>query len=131
MSMKKRTKGDQFVNKVDMNKICIDFITFYYTTLQNNCDELLNSPLWKPYTKMNIDGMSCNFDLIVKFHKNLVGSNIEIISHQFVPDGSRRLDIMVKGKITKNYENKMFVQSFALIEYKKTFFIKLIQFYFI
>ena len=123
--------GDQFVNKTDMNKICNDFLNFYYNTWRLNVQQLITSPIWKPHSKINIEGRAMPPHEAVQFHQNFQGAVFEKISHQFVPDGSRRLDIMVKGRISKGGHSKIFVQCFALVELKGSFFIKSTQFYFI
>ena len=131
MANRMKKSGDQFVNKVDMGKTCDDFLIFYYNTWRLNVQQLITSPIWKQNTKINLEGRSLTPQETVQFHQNFQGAIFEKISHQFVPDGSRRLDIMVKGRITKGNQSKFFVQSFALVELKGTFYIKSTQFYFI
>ena len=130
-SGRKKKSGDQFVNNVDMNQICNNFIEFYYKNWMTNVRGLVQSPIWKPYTKVNVDGTSLLPQQTVQYLTNLQGSKFELISKQFVPDGSRRLDIMIKGKITKNSITKFIIQSFALIEIKGQFYLKSTQIYFI
>jgi hypothetical protein len=127
----KKTSGDQFVNKVDMKQVCNNFLKFYYNTWSTNVPQLVSSPIWKHHTKININGNSVTPQQAVQFHQNFQGAVFDSFSHQFIPDGSRRLDILVKGRISKSGHSKVFVQSFALVELKGNFFIKSTQFYFI
>lgn len=131
MASKRGKKGSQFVNNVDMEKVCSNFLVFYYKNWMVNVDLLFKNPIWKPFTKINIDGKSMSPQDTIRFHKNLQGGKFEKISYQFVPDGSRRLDIMMKGKITKSGISKFIIQSFALIEIKGQFYLKSTQIYFI
>ena len=131
MASKRGKIGSQFVNNVDMNKVCNDFLAFYYNTWRTNVPQLIASPIWKPHSKINIDGSQLTPQQTIQFHQNLQGAHFEKISHQFVPDGSRRMDIMVKGRVSKNGHTKIFVQCFALVELKGSYFIKSTQFYFI
>ena len=131
MASKRGKNGSQFVNNVDINKVCNDFLHFYYKNWMENVDLLFKNQIWKPFTKINIDDKSLTPQQTIQFHKNLQGGIFERISYQFVPDGSRRLDIMVKGKITKSGITKFIIQSFALVEIKGNFYLKYTQIYFI
>lgn len=124
---KKPNNGEQLVNKKDLNLICTEFINFYYKKITENLDELFNNNLWKSYSIVNLDG--CNLEHLdfINFCNNFLGKEINILSYQFVPDGSRRLDIMVKCSVDEN----IFVQNFALVEVKENFYIKSTQIYFI
>lgn len=126
-----KKKGNQFLNKVDMSKISNDFIISYYNTWKNDVHKLVTSPIWKTNTKVNLDGKNLTPQETVYFHQNLQNAHFENIHHQYVSDGSRRLDIMVKGKVSKGGHYKIFVQTFALVELKGTFYIKSTQFFFI
>lgn len=128
---KKPTKGDQFINKNDLNKITNDFINFYYKNWMENTNILFANPIWKPYTKINVDGVSLNPQQTVQFHKNLEKGSFKLDKYQFVPDGSRRIDIMVKGVMTKKGISKNIVQVFALVEVKKQFYLKSMQIFII
>lgn len=127
----KQTKGDQFVNKVDLNKITLDFITFYYNTWINNVDKLFSHQMWKSYTVINIEGTKLNPHDTVQYFKRFQGATFSVESYQFAPDGSRRLDIMVKGIMTQSGITKTLVQTFALIEIKGEFYLKSTQIYFV
>jgi len=128
---KKITKGDQFVNKADLGKVTDDFIKFYYSNWMMNVNALFAHPMWKNYTYINVEGSKLNPQQTIQYHKGFQGSHFQMEGYQFVPDGSRRVDIMVKGKMTKGGITKTLVQTFALVEVKGSFYLKSTQIYFI
>ncbi|ADO67510.1 hypothetical protein crov476 [Cafeteria roenbergensis virus] len=127
----KQTKGDQFVNKVDLKKITHDFITFYYNTWINDVNKLFSHPMWKSYTIINIEGTKLNPLETVQYFKRFEGATFSIENYQYAPDGSRRIDIMSKGIMTQSGITKTLVQTFALIEIKGDFYLKSTQIYFV
>lgn len=131
MAARKTTSGDQFVNKVDLNQICNNFITNYYNFWVTDINKLLSSDMWKPHTKFSIEGKNVSAQEAVLFHHKLTGCTFKLLNKQFIPDGSRRLDIMVKGLFTKNNLSQQLVQTFALIEVRGTFYIKSTQIFLI
>ena len=128
---KKITKGDQFVNKANLSKICEDFTKFYYNTWVTDVSKLFTNKIWKSYTFINVEGTKLTPQQTVEYHKKFQGSRFEMIGYQFVPDGSRRIDILSKGRMTKYGITKILVQTFALIEIKGSFYLKSSQIYFI
>ena len=129
--MSKVTKGDQFVNTANLKKVTNDFIKFYYSNLITNVDALLSHPMWKSFTFINVEGSKLSPKQTIQYYKGFEGSHYQIEGYQFVPDGSRRVDIMAKGKMTKGGITKTLVQTFALIEVKGSFYLKSTQIYFI
>lgn len=123
--------GEQLVNKVDLNKITIDFIKFYYGKWMESCDDIIASNMFKPNTKINIDGKTFNLPEFYSFLKTFEKSNYRMESYQFVPDGGRRVDIMTKGILTKDSIKKTMIQNIALIECRGGFYIRSTQIYFI
>jgi len=128
---KKLTKGDQFINKANLSKITDDFIRFYYNTWVTDVSRLFTNKIWKSYTYINVDGKKLTPEQTVSFHKKFQGCHFQMVSYQFVPDGSRRIDILSKGKMTKGGITKFIIQTFALIEIKGNFYLKSTQIYFI
>jgi len=128
---KKVTKGDQFVNKANLGKVTDDFIKFYYNNWMTNVNALFAHPMWKNYTFINVEGSKLTPQQTIQYHKGFEKCHFQMGGYQFVPDGSRRVDIMAKGKMTKGGITKTLVQTFALIEVKGSFYLKSTQIYFI
>lgn len=126
-----KSKGEQFVNKVDLNKITSDFINFYYNCWITNVDALFAHQIWCAYTVVNIEGTKLNPQETVQYFKKFQGAQFKLDSYQFAPGGSRRIDIMSKGKMTMSGITKTIIQTFALIELKDTFKLKSTQIYFV
>lgn len=134
MSTRKVTNGDQLVNKInkiDLEKICNNFINNYYNFWVTDVNKLLTSKMWKSFTKFCIEGKNVTPEEAIVFHQKLSGCKFKLLNKQFIPDGSRRLDIMVKGLFFKNQLNQGIVQTFALVEIKDTFYIKSTQIFLI
>lgn len=129
--VKFETKGDQVVNKADLNQIKDQFINFYYQNWFSNVASLFQSPIWKSYTKMMVDNVTLNPHQIINWHTNLSKGNFKIDRSQFIPDGGRRMDIMVQGTMTLAHESKKMIQNFVIIENGGKWWIKSILVYFI
>jgi len=131
------SSGDQLTNKADLNKITNDFIEYYYTKWMENLDELFSSGIFTPKTFYNVNGEHLDNESIIAFHNSFCESKINIDSSQFNPDGSRRIDILVKGHFVSIVEEteedviQHFVQTFGIIENKGFFFIKNSNFIFL
>ena len=117
-------KSKQTLETVDIKQVVNNFITFYYKSWMEDVVKLLSSPLWKEYTIFNFNDKKLSSEEIIKFHEELKGNQFELISCQFIPDGSRRIDILITGKIFNDKHSKVIVQTFALLEIKKDFYIK-------
>jgi hypothetical protein len=131
------SSGDQLTNKADLNKVTNDFIKYYYTKWIENLDELFSSGIFTPKTFYNVNGEQLDNESIIAFHNSFCESKINIDSSQFNPDGSRRIDILVKGHFISIMEEteedviQHFVQTFGIIENKGFFFIKNSNFIFL
>ena len=51
---KEKTKGDNIIQKVDLNITSKDFVNWFYTTLNSNIDNLFNN-LWRDFTVVDIN----------------------------------------------------------------------------
>jgi len=130
-TVKKVTKGDQVVNKVDLNLIKEQFISFYYQNWFSNVSGLFQSPIWKSYTKMMVDNVEMNSHQIVSWHNTFSKGGFKIDRSQFIPDGARRMDIMVQGTMTLGTESRKMIQNFVILENGGNWWIKSILVYFI
>lgn len=131
MAARIKTSGDQFVNKVNLDEFCNNFINNYYSFWVTDVNKLLGSDMWKYYTKFSIEGKIVSSQEAVLFHKRLSDCTFKLLNKQYIPDGSRRMDIMVKGQFSKNGLSQIIVQTFALIEVKGKFTIKSTQIFLI
>lgn len=117
------TSGDQFVNKADLSTVCKEFIDFYYSNL-NTPDTLFSSGIFTPKTIFNVNGEIIDNDKIVAFITSSSSYVFNVNHFQLNPDGSRRMDILVKASYKNLDGEQHFIQTFGLIECKKSFFIK-------
>jgi len=125
------TKGDQVVNKVNLDVIKDQFMNFYYQNWFSDVTILFQSPIWKPYTKMMVNNVSMNSTEIIRWHTLFCKGHFKIEKSQYVPDGSRRMDIMVQGALTVGSETKIMIQNFVIIENGGKWWIKSILIFFI
>ena len=128
------SSGDQLTNKADLNKITNDFTEYYYTKWMENLDDLFSSGIFTSKTFYNVNGEQLDNEAIIAFHNTFIGYKINIDTIQFNPDGSRRIDILVKGhfiSVESPEEPQHFVQTFGIIENKGNFFIKNSNFLFL
>jgi len=127
----KPNKGEQIVNKLDLNKVVIDFIKFFFESWTSDVNKIISSDMIKQHTKINIDSQILNIQQFFQFLKTFEHSHFHLDKFQFVPDGARRIDINIKVNITKNSISKFFIINIALVEIKGQFYIKYIQAFFI
>ena len=124
MASEKNTSGLQFVNVADLGKVCEEFINFYYGNI-NSPDTLFESGIFTPKTIFNVNGDIIDNDKIIEFITSISHFTFTINHFQLIPDGSRRMDILVKALYTDTEGNEQhFTQTFGLIERKGSFFVK-------
>ena len=89
--------GVNIVNKIDYNKVGIEFVQFYYkniNTIQPIVPYLRQSTIFKFNSEEHAySKLPTLFDQLKKYTYNI--EKVEVL-----PSGSRRLDIMVSGNIT-------------------------------
>ena len=115
------------INFEDITKV---FVNFYYENWMKNCDALFSSCLWKHFTKFQVNNIEIPLEQIKLWHQNLSDSSFELIRYQYVIDGSRRIDLMVQAKISKNNVTKNLNQHFSLLEHSGQWWIKSNMIYF-
>jgi hypothetical protein len=117
-------------SKINFEEITRVFVNFYYENWMKNCPNLFSSCLWKHFTKMKVDNVELGITDIKSWHENFKDASFELIRYQYVLDGTRRIELMVQGKISKNNLTKIINQNFSLLEHSGQWWIKSILIFF-
>lgn len=122
--MECETTGDQINQKVDVNKIGMDFIQFYFEKFTKSPDELITSGLFKPHSRIKYKGNTFKGETLINFIKQTgLNCTIHINDIQILDSGGRRIDILISAKIKKNMVIHNFNQYFTLANIKDQWFI--------
>ena len=122
--MECETTGDQINQKVDVNKIGMDFIQFYFEKFTKSPDELINSGLFKPHSRIKFKDNTFKGESLINFIKQTgLNSTIHINDIQILDSGGRRIDILISAKINKDMIVHNFNQYFTLANIKDQWFI--------
>lgn len=109
--------GSNILQKIDYKQIVQEFTNFYYTKLTSNPMELFTIGIINEHTRFNLNGTILKHHEIYPELNNMsFGSPlvIKIDSTNSMDSGSRRIDILVNGTMTKGLITKHFTQSFLL-----------------
>jgi len=115
--------GDNIIQKIDYQLLAKQFVDFFYNKWITNPNDFISNGLFFEKSKMNINNkilvgieiinemilIQNNSDLMIKY------DNISALD-----SGSRRIDIMVNGKMNKSNVNYNFTQYFLIIFQEKT-----------
>ena len=96
---KKQTKesGVNIVNKIDYNKLGIEFVKFYYTNL-NKVQPIV--PYLRQSTVFKFSNEEHDYGKLPALFEQFKKYTFNVEKIEVLPSGSRRLDIMVFGNIT-------------------------------
>jgi hypothetical protein len=99
---------------INYNEISHNFIQYYYNLIDSHNTDI--SKLYKNYSCMNFCKQEYTGDTIflkyLEIYKNCIKHTIETISA--IPDGNRRINILVTGVVCINNINYKFTQFFHL-----------------
>lgn len=97
-------------------KVAEDFIKYYYHTWTTNPMELRYRDIIRPHSKLVHQKTEHYGDMIMQVLVGLSKENIRLsdIKYQATNGGSRRVDILVTGKISIKGVQKIFCQNFIL-----------------
>lgn len=111
---KKRYKKKGSTTHIDYNMISRQFCQYYYTNVDAKNSEIVK--LYKNFSGMNFNGEEYKGESIVGKYKQIYSNNTKHIIQQIqaVPDGSRRINVMVIGDVRVNDQQRKFTQYFHL-----------------
>ena len=115
--------GDNIIQKIDWKDIANQFVTFYYLKQTTAPNELFTLGTINEYTRFNFNGKILTYmeiypEILALYEGPPVGFTINNV--QSLESGSRRIDILVIGTISKGHLSKQFSQSFILTYHKNT-----------
>lgn len=123
--MKRKNNGDNINQKIDLEKLSKEFISFYYKSINTNPQELVNSKIIREYSDLKFDNNKYRgenfFNIIIKLFKS--GIKFNPTKLEFLESGSRRVEIVILGIATDGTINKNFCQTFV-ISNNDTWFLK-------
>lgn len=103
---------------IDISKVVIEFITYFYTNLLGNPNVLITSGALRDFTTLKFKGVKYTGTELLQalnYIKTLIAPIGGYHSYEFIDCGSRRIDIIVNFKKDTN----IFVQHFTLCFNKK------------
>jgi len=109
--------GSNILQKIDYKQIVQEFTHFYYTKITSNPMELFTIGMINDHTRFNINGTIFKHNEIYTELNNMSFGTpliIKIDTTNSMDSGSRRIDILVNGTMTKGSITKSFSQSFLL-----------------
>jgi len=116
--------GEQINQKVDVNKIGMDFIQFYFEKFTKSPDDLITSGLFRPHSRIKFKGNVFKGESLLNFIRETgINSTVHINDIQILDSGGRRIDILVSAKINRNMIIHNFNQYFTLANIKNEWFI--------
>lgn len=121
--------GDQVNKTEDYDVIVDEFLKFYYTGWVSKTEDFISSNIFEK-TLLNYNNDEIRGDIVREFLLMPLES-VDMIDVSYIPDGSRRININVKGVLSVDTKSKNFVQTFLLCEQKKSWYVKLMHFMFI
>ena len=119
------TIGNNINQKIDFNVIATQFVTFFYNSLDININNLIDVNgkfLYKDNSEMCIQGIMVKgpeqiYQKIIELHNRNCHHNVDSID--VVTSGSRRLNILVTGRIQLDGFIYAFTEYFHLASGKK------------
>lgn len=113
---KKQKKEKGSITHINYNAVATEFSKYYYTCLDTKNMEILN--LFKSKSMMNFYKEEYKGEYIISKYKQIFENNIKHNIEQIIaiPDGSRRINVMITGTICIGDEAgpKQFTQYFHL-----------------
>ena len=117
--------GNNVIQTSDPIAISNNFVTFYYTAIDQNPNNLVNSNgefIYKEHSEYCIQGVTLKgqnniFNRLMELHSR--GSKHNINSIDIIPSGSRRINIVVTGQIQLDGFTYSFTEYFHLASGKK------------
>lgn len=107
-------KGSNINQKIDVNEVVSNFITYYFTNLTTNQNKLYEDGIISFNTGIKYNSIYYEKGELETFLLNFYNSNININKYEYIESGSRRIDIVVHGSLNEGN----FFQSFLLCNLK-------------
>ena len=117
--------GYNINNKIDISKIVIDFINFYISNLNiNNIQGFIDSKIIREYTTIKCEEDTFKGDTIIPFLQSFSNYTTIINKFNFLPSGSRRVDVSILATMSNESGSINFNQTFVLCHQDDSWYIK-------